>query len=50
MRFVYLMIRWKCTTGFFISKQIMWGERKTTERQKERERVCERQWVARNER
>jgi hypothetical protein len=34
----------------FISKQIMRGESKTTERQKERERVCERQCVAGNER
>ena len=32
----------------FISKQFVWGESKTAERQKERE--CERQCVARNER
>ncbi len=31
----------------FIPKQFMWGESKTVERQKERE--CERQCIARNE-
>jgi len=39
------MRRWKGTTGFYI-KQIMRGESKTAERQ--REGVCERQSVAEN--